>query len=72
MSGPVIGPVLVLALVIVSDAWMVWDASRRSARHDEVVAQVGPVVLDTPARWLIACLVLWIIAFPMYLVARRA
>jgi hypothetical protein len=72
MSGSAVGPLLVLALVVVTDAWVVWDASRRLARHDEVVARVGPLVLDTPVRWLLACLVLWIVAFPMYLVARRA
>lgn len=28
--------------------------------------------LDRPEHWVIACLVLRVVAFPMYLVARRA
>lgn len=65
------GPLLFLAAVLASDAWVAWDATRRRAAGQEVVASVGPVTLDRPEHWVIACVVLWVIAFPMYLVARR-
>lgn len=64
-------PLLLLAVVLASDAWVMWDASRRHQRHDDVEASVGPITLNRPEHWLIACIVLWVIAFPMYLVARR-
>ena len=66
-----LGPLLVLALVLTSDAWVVWDATQRRARGADVVVTFGPVALRRPEHWLVACVVLWLIAFPLYLVARR-
>lgn len=71
MTQSLVGPLVILALVVASDVWVAWDATRRRARGLEVVASVGPVTLDRPEHWVLACVVLWVIAFPMYLVARR-
>ena len=70
-SGSAIAPIVLLVAVLASDAWVAWDAARRHDRGDDVVASIGPLTLDRPEVWLMACLVLWIVAFPAYLVARR-
>ena len=71
MSGSSLAPLLVLALVLASMVWVAWDAMRKRSQGADVVATVGPLTLDRPERWLIACVLLWIVAFPLYLVARR-
>ena len=72
MSGSLLAPLLLLAFVLASIVWVVRDATRMRSRGADVVATVGPLTLDRPEHWLIACVVLWIVAFPLYLVARRA
>lgn len=64
-------PILAAAAVVVSDVWVMWDASRRTADDASVRARIGPVVLTQPTQWFLACIVLWLIVFPLYLVARR-
>lgn len=65
-------PVIVLAGVLLTDAWVAWDAAQRRRQGSDVIATVGPVTIERPQAWLLACLLLWIVAFPLYLVARRA
>lgn len=65
-------PGIVLAGVLLSDAWVARDAALRHHQGTDVVATVGPVTIERPGEWLLACLVLWIVAFPLYLAARRA
>lgn len=72
MTQSAVGPLLFLAVVVVSDVWVWLDARRRQANGHDVVATLGPVSLDRPEHWVIVCLLLWLVAFPLYLVARRA
>jgi hypothetical protein len=65
-----LGPLALLVLVVILDVWVYVDAHHRSEARRPVVASIGTVVLETPAAWLLACLVLWVLFFPMYLVAR--
>ena len=71
MSPSLAAPAIVLALVLASDAWVAWDASRQVARGRDVSVTIGPVTLDRPEHWVVACLLVWLVAFPLYLVARR-
>jgi hypothetical protein len=64
------GPLAVLVVVVALDVWVFLDAQARAGRRRPVVASIGSLVLDTPGAWTLACLVLWILFFPMYLVAR--
>jgi hypothetical protein len=65
-----LGPLAFLVLVVVLDVWVYADAERRRDARRPVVASIGTLVLETPVAWLLACLLLWVLFFPMYLVAR--
>jgi hypothetical protein len=64
------GPLGLLVIVLAIDVWVYLDAHARAGRRRPVVASIGSFALETPATWMLACLVLWILFFPMYLVAR--
>src|SRR5262249_36174683 len=69
-------PGLVLAVVLLfflvgTDAWVYRDAARQRDAGEPVVLVVGALRIETPEEWLIACLLLWIVAFPLYLTGRR-
>jgi hypothetical protein len=65
-----VGPLGLLVLIVVIDGWVYLDAQRRAEARRPVVASIGSLVLETPTAWLVACLLLWVLFFPMYLVAR--
>ncbi|MBV8560977.1 MAG: hypothetical protein JO050_09390 [Acidimicrobiia bacterium] len=65
-------PLVVLAIVLGADVWVYADAKRRDEGGTPVVVTVGAIEVGTPTAWLIGCLLLLIIFFPLYLVARRA
>jgi len=56
----------ILLLVVVTSIWVFIDAKRIGIRKGQVrgLADLGP------AGWLFACLFLWIMAFPLYLIKR--
>jgi hypothetical protein len=53
--------------VIVTSIWVAVDSSNLGAGHG---ARGGGFLDMGPVSWLFACLLLWIVAFPCYLVAR--
>lgn len=58
---------LIVVIVLASSIWAAADAAQRDWSASE-----GPFGL--PMGWpivLVACLLLWIVAFPFYLVERR-
>lgn len=57
---------LIWVIVLVSSIWVLIDARKIGVQKGQIqgIANMGPVA------WLIACLFLWIIAFPMYLIKR--
>ena len=69
--SPSAAPVLALVLVLGLDAWVYADASSRHAAGRPVTMSVGQLELSTPRAWFIACIVLWILFFPLYLRARQ-
>src|SRR5438094_846439 len=58
---------LVVFSVVGSTIWVGIDAA---AYRDRYAATKGPAQM-TPAAWVWTCLLLWLIAFPIYLVRRR-
>jgi len=43
---------------------------QRADQGAPVVVRIGAFVLETPETWLVGCLILWIIFFPLYMVSR--
>jgi hypothetical protein len=56
---------VVWSVVIASSVWVFFDARRRRERGDLGASDTGP------GAWFVACLALWIVAFPAYLWSRR-
>ncbi|NJC72339.1 hypothetical protein HC031_21845 [Planosporangium thailandense] len=74
MAGPPAGalaPILVLVVFLAVDAWVYADAKARSERRAPVVFSAGSFRVDTPVAWLLGCLILWVVFFPLYLTCRR-
>jgi hypothetical protein len=63
-------PILILLAVVGTDLWVYADATALSERGTPVVFFTGFLEVDTPAAWLLACLVLWIVFFPLYVTIR--
>jgi hypothetical protein len=66
----VLVPILVLVAFLASDGWVYADARAHAKSGKPVVFSRGSLIVDTPAAWLALCLILWIVAFPVYLVSR--
>jgi hypothetical protein len=71
MSATAVIPLLALVVVLITAAWVHADARASSDAGTPVVVVVGDLRIEAPEAWLVGCLVLWIVFFPLYLVARR-
>lgn len=60
-----------LVLVIGADLWVYSDARSRVGTGREPGVRIGSLQVSSPEAWAIGCLVLFVIVFPMYLIARR-
>ena len=65
-------PLVVLVIVLASDVWVYQDALAQNSRGTPVFFRFGTFTIDTPAAWFIACLILWIIFFPLYFTSRSS
>ncbi len=63
-------PILVLFAALATDLWVYADAKLHDERGTPVVFSVGSLVMDTPVKWLVGCLILWIVVFPLYIKSR--
>jgi hypothetical protein len=62
---------LILLIVIGTSIWVYFDAKSIGVKKSGEKAQTGKVQTDMgPVGWAICCLLLWIIAFPLYLFKR--
>ncbi|MGH9028169.1 MAG: DUF2510 domain-containing protein [Acidimicrobiales bacterium] len=60
--------VVVIVIVAVTSIWVVVDAARIGVRR----GGMGGGLLDMGiAGWFVACELVWIVAFPLYLASRR-
>lgn len=60
-----------VALTLVADAWVYRDARLRQVAGHEPTVQIGMLRVDSPEAWLVGCLVMFALAFPLYLIARH-
>ncbi len=71
VSAGALAPLLVLVVVLATDAWVYMDATAQENRGTPVIFSFGSFVVETPAAWFLASLVMWIVFFPIYLAGRR-
>ena len=64
-------PLLVLLALLAVDWWVYVDAQAHAERGKPVIFRSGSLKVDTPAAWVLGCLILWILFFPLYLASRR-
>src|SRR4051794_714050 len=60
-----------LLLFLGADAWVYVDAKRFSLEGNPVRMRIGTVVVDRPEVWAAACIILFVLFFPAYLVSRK-
>lgn len=64
-------PVLILLVVIGTSVWVYFDATKIGVRKTGEKAQTAKFHVDMgPVGWMACCLLLWIVAFPAYLILR--
>jgi hypothetical protein len=63
-------PLLALCLLGACALWVLRDARVRAGKGHPVGLYVGNLQLDKPETWAMACLLMWILFFPLYLKAR--
>jgi hypothetical protein len=63
-------PLLMLFVLLATDLWVYLDAKVQAQRGTPVVFTIGSFEVHTPTQWFIGCLLLWIVAFPLYITGR--
>jgi hypothetical protein len=71
-ASAILPTVFVLAVLVGFSLWVLHDARVRQANREPVVVTVLGVTISEPAIWAALCLVLFIVACPLYLAARRS
>jgi hypothetical protein len=64
-------PLVPLLLIAGTCVWVHRDATRLARESSPVVLRSQFVTLDSPQDWTIACVVGWVVFFPLYLFGRR-
>jgi hypothetical protein len=72
MDQNVTSSLLLILAVVALDVWVYCDARGRQGTRREVTASIGALHIDRPEMWMGWCLLLFILFFPLYIVARRA
>jgi hypothetical protein len=70
LSVIALAPILVLSVVVAIDLWVYADARALSERGTPEVFSTDFLTVDTPAAWLIGCLLLNIVFLPLYIAIR--
>jgi hypothetical protein len=67
LSASVLAPMILLVIIVATDAWVYTDARARAERGKPVTFSYGSFAIETPVAWLLGCLILWVLFFPLYL-----
>lgn len=63
-------PIIVVVVIVATDLSVYLDAKAHSERGTPIVFATGIITVDTPPAWFVACLILWILFFPLYITLR--
>ena len=61
---------LIGVVVVATSVWVAFDAHRLMSDLPKPARRTVTRATTSPAVWFIACLLLWIVAFPWYLAVR--
>ena len=64
-------PIVVLFFVVATSLWVYQDAKAFSERGTPIVLSTKSFSVGTPDTWFFACLLLWNLFFPLYLIGRN-
>ena len=64
--------VLISLVVAATSLWAYFDAHMLASRTQALLGERKHVAQHRPVFWLFACLVLWVVFFPLYVVARSS
>ena len=71
-ASSIVPMVVVLAVLVGCSLWVLRDARTREAHREPVVVTILGVTISEPTIWAALCLVLFVLAFPLYLAARTS
>ena len=71
LSSSSLVPLVFLALLLVTVAWVYQDATTHAEAGQPVLLWSASLRVETPATWAAVSLVLWVVFFPLYLRARQ-
>ena len=71
MSSSSLLPLVLLAMLLLTVAWVYQDAATHAQAGEPVLLWSRALRVETPAAWAAFCLVLWVVFFPLYLRARQ-
>jgi hypothetical protein len=64
-------PIVAVLVIVGTDVGVYTDARTRAEQGNPVMLSVGSIQLNSPELRAIACLVLWVFCFPLYLASRN-
>jgi hypothetical protein len=63
-------PLVVLAVLLLIDVWVYFDAAARAEQGNPVVFSLGSFRVQQPAVWFGLCLILSVVFIPIYVAIR--
>lgn len=72
MEASLLVTLVLIVAILASDFWVYVDATAHEERGRPVVARVGTVEVARPQMWLTFVVIVWVLFFPLYMVARKA
>lgn len=63
-------PLLPILVIGGTAAWVYYDDKAQCERGTPVGFVLGSFRIDAPAAWAVACILMWLIFFPLYLTRR--
>jgi hypothetical protein len=70
MSLVALVPIIVALAILAIHISVYTDARAHAEKGDPVVFSIGSIRLDSPEVWAVACLILFVFAFPIHLACR--
>ena len=64
-------PLVALAALLGTCAWVYRDAEANADSGTPVVFRMGSLRIDTAEAWAVGCVVLFVVFVPLYLAARK-